>query len=751
MSRLLGLIVSVVVSIVLECDCLQSAWADQAIEVNVISSRPDMVSGGGVLVELSATSRNKWVAQLNGHDVTSSFHRKEDSDRFIAVLTGLGNGGNLLEIRINGTVEAKLEIVNHPLTGPIFSGPHQQPFICQTETNGLGLALDADCTVKTRVEYYYKSTQAVDWGSLITASRSLTPGSLVPTFKVFDPSGPMPSDVARTTISDGTTVNYIVRREIGTINRAIYDIQFLHQPGQPLPSPWARPSGGWNGRLVYVFGGGCGVGYRQGTLGVVGHTQEPLLAQGYAVATSTLNIFDTRCNPAVSAETLSMVKEHFIKEYGTPLHTIGWGTSGGAMQLYLIAQNYPGLLDGIIPVISFPDMTSIVPSITDCALLDHAFSASKQHWTEGQKAAVSGYATFRTCRSWGVFGGGETHWPVLNAHTGCDPVVPKEMIYDKIVKPNGVRCDFYENNINTLGSNPQTGFARRPLDDVGVQYGLVAFNRGKIDAEQFVELNEEVGGYDRDGNIVSARTEADPQALRIAYEGGLVLTGGGGLNQIPIIDWRPYSDDGADQHDDFRSLVTRTRLIAANGNADNQIILVDARYELPLLYLNDNWNDPDARFADRERNLVPQMDRWLDNIAADRADGTLFEKVVRDKPADLADGCRATDGEQIVEPAAYGAQSQCNRLYPPHADPRIAAGAPVTDDVLKCELKPLDVHDYVQPLTPGQLQRLRAVFPAGVCDFNRLGVGHAITRVTWQVYKREQEAKAYSPPITQNH
>jgi hypothetical protein len=734
MSRLVGLIVSVGASIALECGCIHSVRAARGIEVRVASSRSEMVSGGDVLVELSAPNGYNWIAQLNGRDVTSSFHRKEDSGRFLALLTGLDDGKNLLEIRANGILGPKLEIVNHPLTGPIFSGPHQRPFICQTEANGLGPALDADCTVKTHVEYYYKSTQALDWESLVTASRSLTPGSLVPTFKVFDPSGPVPSDVARTKTSDGRIVNYIVRREIGTINRAVYDIQFLHQPGEALPSPWKGPSGGWNGRLVYVFGGGCGAGYRQGTLGVVGHTQEPLLAQGYAVTTSTLNMFSTRCNPAVSAETLSMVKEYFIKKYGAPVHTIGWGTSGGAMQLYLISQDYPGLLDGIIPVISFPDMTSTVPSIADCALLDHAFNVSRQHWTDDQKAAVSGFATFRTCRSWGVFGGGESHWPVLNARSACDPAIPKEMIYDRIAKPKGLRCDFYQNDVNVLGSDPVTGFARRPLDNVGVQYGLAAFNAGEIGAEQFVELNEVVGGYDRDGSIVAARMDADPQALRIAYEGGLILTGGGGLSQIPIIDWRPYSDDGADQHDAFRSLVTRARLVAANGKADNQVILVDARYELSLLYTNDNWIDPDARFAGRERELVPQMDRWLDNIAADRMAGTLLEKMMRDRPADLADGCRATDGEKIVERAGYGVPSRCNRLYPPHADPRIAAGGPVTDDVLKCQLKPLSLSDYSHPLTEHQWSRLKLVFPTGVCDYTKPGLGHQITRHTWQTY-----------------
>ena len=46
------------------------------------------------------------------------------------------------------------------------------------------------------------------------------------TFRLFDPTGPRPSDIADTT----TGAPYIVRVETGTINRAIYEIAILHDP-----------------------------------------------------------------------------------------------------------------------------------------------------------------------------------------------------------------------------------------------------------------------------------------------------------------------------------------------------------------------------------------------------------------------------------------------------------------------------------------------------------------------------------------
>jgi hypothetical protein len=45
---------------------------------------------------------------------------------------------------------------------------------------------------------------------------------------------------------------------------------------------------------------------------------------------------------------MMMVKEHFIKQFGLSVHTIGVGDSGGSTHPQLIAQNFPGLLDGIL-------------------------------------------------------------------------------------------------------------------------------------------------------------------------------------------------------------------------------------------------------------------------------------------------------------------------------------------------------------------------------------------------------------------
>ena len=103
---------------------------------------------------------------------------------------------------------------------------------------------------------------------------------------------------------------------------------------------------------------------------------DQFLSLGYAVASSTLNVLDNNCSTIISAEAAMMVKEHFIDTYGPVQFTIGWGGSGGAIQQYEIADSYPGILDGIIPSISFPDPLTTAGPVTDCRLLDSFFAGA---------------------------------------------------------------------------------------------------------------------------------------------------------------------------------------------------------------------------------------------------------------------------------------------------------------------------------------------------------------------------------------
>src|SRR5439155_11571743 len=59
-----------------------------------------------------------------------------------------------------------------------------------------------------------------------------------------------------------------------------------------------------------------------------------------------------------------------------------------------------------------------------------------------------------------------------------------------------------------------------------------------------------------------------------------------------------------------------------------------------------------------------------------------------------------------------------------HASPRQVAGGPLEENILKCELKPLNSADYAPVVfSSAQLARLHATFPDGVCDWSEKGVG----------------------------
>src|SRR2546423_5289588 len=111
-------------------------------ELTVLSSRAYAVSGGDALVQLrfpASVSPNDTYVLLNGQDVTSSF-RVFNATTLRGLVTGLRLGGNAVAAgqRSTGQILAKILGTNHPITGPIFSGPQQTPFTCQTEKFGLG-------------------------------------------------------------------------------------------------------------------------------------------------------------------------------------------------------------------------------------------------------------------------------------------------------------------------------------------------------------------------------------------------------------------------------------------------------------------------------------------------------------------------------------------------------------------------------------------------------------------------------------
>ena len=691
--------------------------------IEVLSSRADTITGGDTLLRIEVPQvvpMNKVTVTLNGADITAQFVPNSVGRSMTGLITGLVNDDNDLVVdsngQGNGRPRASITLTNYAITGPVFSGKHEQPYICATTNFNLGAGLgvlgppkDADCSVDTRVDYFYRTT-ANTFVALPAAATEY------------------PANMAYTTTTLGQTVPYIVRQETGTINRAIYQTTVLHDRFTQAAPSWQTPPGNWNGRLIYTFGGGCiGGWYRQGS-STGGVNDDFMLRNGYALASSSLNVFGNNCNDLTAAETMMMVKERFIEAYGPVRHTQGWGCSGGSYAQHQITDNYPGLLDGIIPGCSFPEVGfATINFITDAWLIDNYFNtrAGSMVWTPEQKRQVTGFLNYASAPNIAV---GARR---IDPDSSCG-TLPVTMRYNATTNPTGARCDVYDHTVNVYGKDPVTGFARRPLDNVGIQYGLKVLNAGVITVDQFLDLNDKIGGFDIDANILppGQRTVANLDAARAAYQTGRLTSTGGGLATQPIIDYRGYNDDvaGGDIHLRFHSFSLRDRLMKANGRADNQVMVVeDNRFGLydnrsPLL-----------------QRMILTMDRWITAIKADARDIPQIDKVVQNKPADLQEGCNTRDATPafIAQPQVRDLSTACAAIYPSNSFPREVAGAGIAADVIKCRTRPVSMSDYTATFTAEQEARLRSIFAGGVCDWSQPGYEQQGLRGTWLHFPTE--------------
>jgi hypothetical protein len=664
--RRLVILGSVVAMVATGAATATPAGAATHVTLVVRSSRAAMVTGGDVLVGVRGAPKGAPAPTFTvGGRATTA--QAVGADWLVG---GLRDGRNLVAARV-GDQRAAVTVVNHPISGPVFSGPHL-PLLCTAPTLAANATTDATCAAPTTVTYQYRST---------TTNR----------FEPLAAPDAVPADAATITV-DSRSVPYVVQVERGVINRSPYS--------------FAHVVDGWNQRLVYEFGGGCGTTYSQGAPLGTDVVDDGLLSHGYAVATANFNTFQTSCNPTLAAETTMMVKERVSKVLGPPRFTIGSGASGGAIQQLMIAQNYPGLLDALAPVIPFPDAISIAPGVTDCGLLEHFYgSDTGRTWTEAQKVAVNGHRTTGTCRLWvGSF------LNTIDPTTGCDPRIPADEIFSD-ANPGGIRCTLQDLNRNVFGIDPATGFARRPLDNTGVQYGLDAVRNGTITVDQFLDLNEQIGGYDINGRIVAARESARPRDIRRAYATGQVLSGGGTIRSIPIVTVNLYSDPYGDIHDRFRLFTIRDRL-ARNGTRDaNEAIWTRPSNGDIVQALTGTAFDPNE--------LIQTLDEWL---------------TTGRRPAAAVDNCTDAQGRVVAGSHVYDRPGPCRDLYPVFGDPRTAAGAPIVNDRLKCRLTAIRAQDYGATLTRDQLARLRRIFPDGVCNWKARGVGQVPMAATWIDY-----------------
>jgi hypothetical protein len=197
---------------------------------------------------------------------------------------------------------------------------------------------------------------------------------------------------------------------------------------------------------------------------------------------------------------------------------------------------------------------------------------------------------------------------------------------------------------------------------------------------------------------------------------GRITNGGGGLALVPIIDSRAYLDQTAqgNLHLRYHSFAFRERLRKANGTIANEVMLVG----------------PSPASREQTAYTLAKMDEWLTKLVSDKSSDRIMDKIVRAKPADLVDRCYSESGQRIDETQTLTG-GECSKLYPPFASPRMVAGAPIINNILKCQLKPVDFADYKAPLSVAGKARLGEIFPNGVCDWSKPGVEEQKPAGSW--------------------
>ena len=189
-----------------------------ALSISVLSSRADLVSGGSALVAINVprSDRKHVKVTLGAKNVTRAFATRRDGS-FEGLVTGLKLGRNTVQATLPSGWAARITLVNHPIGGPVFSGPQLKPWTCQQG------ATDKKCDQPPTHSYVYKSTDPSKQG-----------------FQPYDPSNP-PSDVATTTTDQGVKAPFIVRKETGYMDPT----STRSRPSISLASPGARsrPSG----------------------------------------------------------------------------------------------------------------------------------------------------------------------------------------------------------------------------------------------------------------------------------------------------------------------------------------------------------------------------------------------------------------------------------------------------------------------------------------------------------------------------
>jgi len=193
----------------------------------------------------------------------------------------------------------------------------------------------------------------------------------------------------------------------------------------------------------------------------------------------------------------------------------------------------------------------------------------------------------------------------------------------------------------------------------------------------------------------------------------------------------------------YHSAVMRARLIKANGNATNHVMITVASLgRVPGRHPHGRVAaHPHLRRGARQLVQVADQHRQRQIRSAKGEEGL----PPTGRPISSTPVIPTVAGPLVGAIEKVTDQERCRKLFPFAGDARLAAGAPPADDVFKCALKPVDMADYKIAPTTERLAQLKQIFPDGVCDYSKPGVEQAPLAGTWVSFKGDGEFTALEP------
>ena len=263
-------------------------------------------------------------------------------------------------------------------------------------------------------------------------------------------------------MADGAVRPFIVRVETLTIDRGIAQVASVYDPAglAACVEPQAHLRLRWH---AAVAGTGREAAPSESCRRIC-------CRRGTRWPPTRLNALEQNCNDVLAAEAFAMTREHVIEEFGAPAYTMGIGCSGGAAQAYQIADNYPGLLDGLVVGCSLADL-GLRRRPAGLTTLDCCSSYLQRH--PGVLNPAQQQAGLRGCRPSSHLAAMSAAARILEPVGAFDPVVPARRALRRRSNDRGALAHRSGTSRSTAtAAMPVSVRARRPLGNIGVQYGL---------------------------------------------------------------------------------------------------------------------------------------------------------------------------------------------------------------------------------------------------------------------------------------